>query len=182
MIGTVFALTEVRRMGSLAPNALGYWDPEALGGPFALPCRFVEPQVIRQHLRRPTRYNGLNCSPTLENGFQVPLSPSRFDLWFMAQLAKLLGRHRVFDLGVQSGISHHPVRGLLVRRLSIRVLDKGRKNRRTKSAAEGLGNPAWFLHCNNTSSSFGEVILLASSVSQFCPCTFLSHISRGKHQ
>ena len=37
----------------------------------------------------------------------MPLSPSRVDLWFVAQLAKLLGRHRVFDLGVESAISHH---------------------------------------------------------------------------
>jgi membrane-associated phospholipid phosphatase len=37
----------------------------------------------------------------------VPLTPSRFDIWFMTRLAKFLGRYPIFGLCIQSGIRHH---------------------------------------------------------------------------
>jgi membrane-associated phospholipid phosphatase len=39
------------------------------------------------------------------------LAPTRFDLWFTAQLADFLGRHPLFDLSVQSAIYHHVLGG-----------------------------------------------------------------------
>jgi membrane-associated phospholipid phosphatase len=37
----------------------------------------------------------------------MPITPTRFDIWFMTRLAKFLGRYPIFDLGVQSAIRHH---------------------------------------------------------------------------
>jgi len=39
------------------------------------------------------------------------LAPTRFDLWFTAQLAEFLGQHPLFDLAVQSAIYHHVLGG-----------------------------------------------------------------------
>jgi membrane-associated phospholipid phosphatase len=39
--------------------------------------------------------------------FTMPITPSRFDIWFMTRLAKFLGRYPILDLGVQSAIRHH---------------------------------------------------------------------------
>jgi len=40
------------------------------------------------------------------------LTPTRFDLWFTAQLADFLGRYPLVDLAVQSAIYHHVLGGL----------------------------------------------------------------------
>jgi len=39
------------------------------------------------------------------------LAPTGFDLWFVRQLAQFLGRHPLFDLGVQSAIYHNILGG-----------------------------------------------------------------------
>lgn len=41
----------------------------------------------------------------------VTLSPTKFDIWFIEQLARFLGRYRLFDLGVESAIRHHVLGG-----------------------------------------------------------------------
>ena len=39
------------------------------------------------------------------------LTPTRFDVWSMAQLARFLGKYPHFDLGVESAIRHHVLGG-----------------------------------------------------------------------
>src|SRR5215469_17576275 len=43
--------------------------------------------------------------------FTMPITPTKFDIWFMTRLAKFLGRYPICDLGVQSAIRHHLVGG-----------------------------------------------------------------------
>ena len=42
---------------------------------------------------------------------EMSLTPTWFDLWLTAHLAGFLGRHPLFDLGVQGAINHHVLGG-----------------------------------------------------------------------
>ncbi len=42
----------------------------------------------------------------------VALSPTKFDIWFITQLARFLGRYQLFDLGVESAIRHNVFGGI----------------------------------------------------------------------
>jgi len=42
----------------------------------------------------------------------VALTPTRFDIWIITNLAKFLGRYPLFDLGVESAIRHNVLGGI----------------------------------------------------------------------
>ncbi len=41
----------------------------------------------------------------------MPLTSTKFNMWFIRQLARFLGRYPLFDLGVESAIRHHVLGG-----------------------------------------------------------------------
>lgn len=41
----------------------------------------------------------------------MSLAPTKFDLWFITEVAKLLGRHPLFDVSVESAIRHNVLGG-----------------------------------------------------------------------
>jgi membrane-associated phospholipid phosphatase len=58
------------------------------------------------------------------------LAPTKFDLWFIAKLASLLGRHPSFDLSVQHAIQHHVMGGFwFAAALFVYLVEGGRPGR-----------------------------------------------------
>ncbi len=79
--------------------------------------RFVKPTVEVDSIFKEGpgrfRYRGAHCLSlvALAIPFVYVMQPDRFDLWIVGRLGSLMGRHPLFDLGVQSSIAHEVLGG-----------------------------------------------------------------------